>query len=226
MSDLAYAWPSSVIFRLARAPDPWAWPPWEYCKKANRWDDPTDNYRVLYASTQRLGTFVETLARFRPDPAVIAGLAAITGDDDGALPAGHVPASWIANRTMGTAKMNGPFADVGQSESLAHLQIAMAPELVRYSIKELDGSVIRQAPRQFTQEVSRYVFGRAHPDGTSIFEGITYQSRLGDEFMNWAIFERHDREPVREPCASAFRVDDADFLEVLELFKLTLRQDR
>jgi hypothetical protein len=31
----------------------------------NRFDDPDATYRVLYASSQRLGCFVETLARFQ-----------------------------------------------------------------------------------------------------------------------------------------------------------------
>ena len=85
MTDLAQTRPPPVLFRIAHRPNPWAWPPWEHCKNANRWDDPTDNYRVLYASSQRRGPFVETLARFRPDPAVSAGLEEIIGDDEGAL---------------------------------------------------------------------------------------------------------------------------------------------
>lgn len=47
----------------------------------NRWDDPLGSYRVLYASSRRLGAFVETLASFRPDLLALAGLEAIEGDD-------------------------------------------------------------------------------------------------------------------------------------------------
>jgi len=48
----------------------------------NRFDDPQDNYRVLYAATQRVSCFVETLARFRPDLSLITELQAIAGEDD------------------------------------------------------------------------------------------------------------------------------------------------
>jgi hypothetical protein len=33
---------------------------------------PRASYRVLYASTQRVATFVECLSYFRPDPAIVA----------------------------------------------------------------------------------------------------------------------------------------------------------
>ena len=61
-----------VIYRLGRKPDPWAPPDWASAGPdgtfGNRFDDPDATYRVLYASLQRLGCFVETLARFRIDP--------------------------------------------------------------------------------------------------------------------------------------------------------------
>ena len=44
MSELAHTTPRGSLFRLAHRPDPWAWPPWTYCRRANRWDDPTDGY--------------------------------------------------------------------------------------------------------------------------------------------------------------------------------------
>ena len=40
-------------------------------------------YRVLYASSQRLGCFIETLACFRVDVSLVAALALMeNGDDD------------------------------------------------------------------------------------------------------------------------------------------------
>ena len=65
-----------VIYRLGRKPDPWAPPDWALAGPdgtfGNRFDDPDATYRVLYASSQRLGCFVETLARFRIDPTLLA----------------------------------------------------------------------------------------------------------------------------------------------------------
>jgi hypothetical protein len=56
-------------------------------------------YRVLYASSQRIGCFLETLGRFRVDPKLLAELAQIEGEDDYS-PLGEVPLEWVekANR--------------------------------------------------------------------------------------------------------------------------------
>jgi hypothetical protein len=74
------------IFRIGRKPDPWQPPDWSRANPdntfGNRFDDPQGHYRVLYASTQKLSCFLETLARFRPDPSLLAGLREIEGDDD------------------------------------------------------------------------------------------------------------------------------------------------
>jgi hypothetical protein len=201
MSKLTSISAPQPLFRLAHRPDPWGWPPWEYCRRANRWDDPT---------------------RFRPDPAVVAGLAEIDGDDEGALRPGQVPVSWVAARAMGTANFEGLFADVGAGESLAYLRTAMASRLVHYGLADLDGSVIRESRREFTQEISLHIFGQADLMGAPIFTGIAYASRLGNEFINWAIFERADRDPVRDPAVSEIALDDPDLVATLVLFALKL----
>src|SRR5437667_12644959 len=79
MSDgLASVEPGGPLYRLGRYPDPWAWPDWSYAAPdgtfGNRYDDPQASYRVLYASSERVGAFLETLARFRPDLEVLAEL--------------------------------------------------------------------------------------------------------------------------------------------------------
>ena len=219
-----------TLYRLGHGPDPWEWPDWVYAKPdntfGNRWDDPEGVYRVLYACSQRLGTFIETLARFRPDAAIIAALAEFEDDpeDDGpaSLPPGHIPLSWLASRRLGEAVVEGSFGDAGHSATLAWLHATMADRLVHYGLKELDGSVIRlSAPRRLTQEISRRVF--ALTTGTSRrYGGIAYLSRLGDEFQNWAIFE---------PAALSRRIpqsispEDEDLAVALERFGLTLVDD-
>ena len=70
--------PDKPLYRIARLPDPWAWPDWANVGSdgtfGNRWDDPQGLYRVLYASSSRLGAFMEVLARFRPDPHILEAL--------------------------------------------------------------------------------------------------------------------------------------------------------
>jgi hypothetical protein len=70
--------PEGPLYRIARPPDPWMFPDWAHAGRdgtfGNRWDDANGVYRVLYASNSRLGALVEVLARFRPDPHVVAAL--------------------------------------------------------------------------------------------------------------------------------------------------------
>lgn len=64
---------------VRRGVDAWAVPDWTYAKEdgtfGNRFDDRMGVYRALYASSQRLGCFIEALARFRVDVSFVADLA-------------------------------------------------------------------------------------------------------------------------------------------------------
>jgi hypothetical protein len=218
------------LYRIGRKPDPLAWPDWLRSASdrtfGNRWDDPRGSYRVIYASSSLLGAFVEVLARYRPDPHVASELARIRGLGS-ALPPGCIDRSWCRTRLIGAATVSGIFADVGHSEWLAELQRALAGRLRHYGIRELDGAAIRLgAPRRLTQEISRYVYERTTPRGTRAFDGITYLSRLGDEFRNWALFEpagaSRQRRVIRRVRVSPIDVDHPEFRHALELLGIRL----
>jgi hypothetical protein len=128
MSDgLASVEPDGSLYRLGRQPDPWAWPDWSYAGPdgtfGNRYDDPAASYRVLYASSQRIGAFLETLARFRPDLEVLAELEQIEGGDESPP---TLPRAWLDKRMLGGATVEGRFVDVGDAGSLATLRAALA----------------------------------------------------------------------------------------------------
>jgi len=78
----------------------------------NRYDDPQGIYRVLYASTQRVATFVECLAYYRPDIELVAELQAIVGEEDHKEPppAAIVPAAWVEQRCVGRGVLVGDYA--------------------------------------------------------------------------------------------------------------------
>jgi hypothetical protein len=85
--DLESKRPSGPLFRVGRDREAWAIPDWAYAKEdrtfGNRFDAPMGAYRVLYASSQRLGYFIETLARFRVDVSFVADLALMApGESD------------------------------------------------------------------------------------------------------------------------------------------------
>lgn len=190
--------PAGPLYRIARPPDPWQWPDWSNLGTdgtfGNRWDDPQGVFRVVYASSSRLGAYMEVLARFRPDPSILVALAAIEGEEEprGRLP-GELDEEWLANRCLGTAQCESDFVDLGHSVTLARLREALASRVVHHGLADLDAAAIRlSAPRRFTQEISRWVYDRARGSRTASIVGLAYRSRLGDEFQNWAIFESAD----------------------------------
>jgi hypothetical protein len=210
------------LYRISRRPDAWAWPARSYAGPdgtfGNRYDDPQGEYRVLYASSQVL----EALARFRRDLAIEAEYTLIETDErDDAFPTlapGRVPADCGDKRCIGTASHSGRFVDVGHSDSLAHLRSALAARLLHYGLDDLDAGDLRQrAPRALTQEISRYVFETGSDDAGAVLDGIRYLSRLGDDIINWAMFEGTD---PKEQTNSSIEPDDPDLLAAMEKFNL------
>lgn len=211
--------PAGPLYRVARPPDPWQWPDWSNVGSdgtfGNRWDDPRGVFRVVYASSSRLGAYMEVLARFRPDPDIVAAMTEIEGNDGAPIQSpGELGDEWLANRCLGVAHFEGAFVDVGHSVSLARLRTALAARLVHHGLSDLDAAAIRlSAPRRFTQEISRYVYDRSTATRTRGFAGLAYRSRLGDEFQNWAIFESADGALpfVTKPEVLAIDANDPDF---------------
>jgi len=212
MIDIEGIRPPARVVRVGRQPDPWAWPPWESQHSdnsfGNRWDDPEGVYRVLYACTQLEGAYVEVLSRFRPDPAVVAELAEIhDGGEDYHI--GVVPATWLETRVIGEGTLTRMYADVGDVRSLTYLRSVMAGRLIHYNIPDLDAAAIRlSAPRRFTQEISNHIYKLSTQDGNPRFAGIEYESRFGDNYQNWAIFERPGQQPITDPIVRRIGRDD------------------
>jgi hypothetical protein len=209
---------SGVIYRLGRKPDPRVALDWASAGPdgtfGNRFDDPDATYRVLYASSQRLGCFVETLARFRIDPKLQAELAQIEGADD-YCPLGEVPVEWLGKRIMGLATTDQEYADVCSSEWVSRLRKLLAVHLKKFGLGEFDASVLQQtAPRILTQFVSRIVFN----DG---FPGIYYRSKYGHDIENWALFEPFQ---IKIQESEIIRLDDRELQRALELHSLKFKE--
>jgi len=159
--------PAGLLHRLAKGNTPWiAYPGTKF---EQRFDDPQKQFLVLYASSERIGCFIECLAHFRQ--AHLPGFHELEEKFGPSLPQGTVPPDWCQNRSSQTAKVTGIFADVAHSHWLARLLV--------------DQSAIHQATfRPITQRIARTVFEREEN-----FAGIYYTSRHGSEIANWAIFE-------------------------------------
>lgn len=208
--------PPSVIFRIGRRPDPWQPPDWSYANRdgtfGNRFDDPRGKYRVLYASSQELSCYIETLARFRPDLTLFAELKEIEGDDD-FHPSGKVPREWCDERLIGSASSTGTFADVCNSGWIAYLRGKLAGECLKLGLKDLDASALQNSsPRKLTQFVSLLVY-------EADFSGIYYRSRYGHDLENWALFEPFQINPLSH---RAPKIDDPAFIEARKLLCLEM----
>jgi hypothetical protein len=207
--------PPEAIFRVARKPDPWQAPDWSRANPGgtfgNRFDDPEGYYRVLYAASQKLSCFLETLARYRCDLSLMAELHNIEGEDD-FVPLGTVPGEWREGRLLGTAMVAGTYAHIFAAEWIALLRQRLAGECLRLGLQDLDASVLQGPARRITQLASLEV--RRHG-----FDGICYSSRHGHDLENWAMFEPFR---IKGAIAQEIATDDPAFLEALRILGLKL----
>ncbi len=215
--------PAGPLFRLGRDRDAWAVPDWAYAKEdgtfGNRFDDPMGVYRVLYASSQRLGCFIETLARFRVDVSFVADLALMENGEDDFTAFGTVRRAWIKGRCIGTANVEGEYADLYALGWVSHLRTAPAGIAVKLGMKDFDLSSLEPAePRVLTQQAGRIAFELG-------YAGVFYHSRYGHSIENWAIFEdwtMPDRFPIHQPNSRKVAEDDPDLLEALRILGLVI----
>ena len=165
---------------------------------------------MLYASSQALSCYIETLARFRPDFSLIEELRQIEGDDD-FFPSGHVPREWATKRLIGRAAVTGDFAAVCESEWIAFLRRRLVADCLRMNIEDLDASVLQSsAPRALTRLVSREAYELN-------FSGVYYLSRYGHDLENWAIFEPF---PISDAHGKSITASDPAFAEALRILGL------
>lgn len=200
--------PRRALYRIARLPDPLAWLPWELVG-GGRFDDPSGQFRVLYAAAQRRGAFVETLARFRPS---IESLAQM-----GIAPAARtgIPTGWYENRGIAELRLlrGQRWLDLRAPETREELRTELAQTLVTLGLSDLDLSRVAGPRRSFTQAIARWA--REHG-----YAGVAYPSRLDARLTLWAIFEGAAFQPAGPPTPIA--PDDPDLLAVARLFGLSV----
>ncbi len=130
-------------------------------------------YRVLYASSHRLGCFIETLGRFRVDVSFTADLALMENGEDDFTALGTARRAWIKGRCIGTADVEGEFADIYALGWVSHLRTALASIAMRLGMEDIDLSSLERAePRLLTQHAGRSAFELG-------YAGVCYHSRYG-----------------------------------------------
>ena len=184
--------PTGPLYRIARGTEPWEYPDWKRAGTdssslahtfGNRFDDPNAEYRVIYASSQLVSCYVEVLARFRPDYALLAELRAMDGEDD-YQQVGVIPDEWFESRFIGTAEVGGNYADLYRPAWVSYLRSRLQPLCVELGLSDFDVSDLIQATKRIvTQRASSIVYDLGG------FAGIYYASRHGLGLENWALFE-------------------------------------
>jgi hypothetical protein len=184
--------PTGPLYRISWGTQPWEYPDWNRAgidsssgahTFGNRFDDPNAEYRVLYAASQLVSCYLEVLARFRPDYTLVEELQAMDGEND-YQQIGIIPNEWFENRFIGTAEVEGNYADLYSPEWVSHLRSRLQPLCVELGLHDFDVSVLIQAEKRIvTQRASSIVYD------LGAFAGIYYSSRHGLGLENWALFE-------------------------------------
>jgi RES domain len=166
----------------------------------NRFDDPHGSFLMRYAAENLRGCFVETMARFRPNPAADALLAAVEfvdADSDPAVPTVLAVGDWLDEQRVGQVTLVTPqplLVDIEAADLLVELD---THPLVREAIENsplregpapvhLDAGLIRlggDVGRPITRVVSRALY-ELHPE----VDGIAYWSRIDSSERCWAIY--------------------------------------
>ena len=161
---------------------------------------------------------LETLARYRPSPRIIAALGLHT---DGYMNVGSVPADWRLRRvtTRVLCQEPLPFVDVEDPRTLATLSELLAKDLVALDTDQpLDVSLMRGRNRLVPRLVSRWAYVQQNEDGTPRYSGIRYESKLGG-WECWAIFDGTRLGQAEERAVS---LEDPELVSVSAMYKLTI----
>ncbi len=215
--------PHGPVWRVARRTDPLAFsriaPEDAWTDAGNRFDVPGAG--VLYAADTPRACYVETLARFRPTPRMLAEV-----DTDGDyMNAGAIPAAWREDRVLARMEVdpNGPaFVDIDTSTTLTHLaaQPDLRAGLEALGVTDLDRGALYTSNRRVTRLLALWLYAQTDDTGAGRYAGLRYQSRLGKQHTCWAIFA--DRTQLTLLDAHAITRTDLDLVHVANEWSLSL----
>lgn len=223
--------PDEGVWRVGRAPEPLVAPDplppsaLDQRTTGNRFDSPTGAYTVLYFASSLDGCFGETLARFRPDP-VVQAVVSEEWAELGFMHVGDIPADWRQRRIAVHVRFPAEesfaagvrFLDIESAETREVLRQKLAPSLAFYGFSDLDVATVRGGDRRITRWIGQWAYDQAKDDGTPMYAGIRYLSRLNSDWECWAVFNDVPIEELNQ--RPILRTDDA-LLRIADLYGLT-----
>lgn len=186
-------------------------------RAGNRYDVPGAG--VLYVGDSRAACFGETIARFRPAPAMIE-LLGDEPDDPHFMPLGSIPQDWRLQRTIVELEIDptARFVDVDAPETLGWLTQKLQQHLRAAGYDEpLDIADIHNKDRHLSRLIASLIFTTSNTEGDFVYDGIQYRSRVGSHWMCWAVF-RGTR--VTEISRASIDEFDTDLVEVAKMWNL------
>lgn len=172
---------------------------------------------VLYAGSTVEACYAETLARFRPTPKI----RALLKDEEGFMVAGGVPQDWRLQRAIATLALDDPlpFLDVEAPETQEYLSSALASELVALGYDDpLDLAAICNQDRRLSRAIASFAYTAVEDDGSPLYSGIRYISRIATDWECWAIFQDTS---VRLVGQSSIELHDPDLRKIAKLWDLS-----
>lgn len=224
------------VWRVGRAPDPWAWIDHQYAGKA-RWDDSAVAFRTTYAGDSLYACFVELLAYSRPDvkedgSGLLDGIVEDPQDAEEfpTPPAGAIERNWMAAKMTGTADLDGCYVDVRLSDTISALRPGYLRLALSLGFEDFDAASLKSAhPRELTQRLAADLYALTESDGAPAVDGVRFGSRHGDELGLWAIFERPSDVPsshhLHNASATLVDTDNPELLRAMALHGLHWADD-
>lgn len=223
-----------TVWRVGRAPDPWAWIDRQYAGH-QRWDDADGVFRTVYAGDSLYGCYVEVLAYSRPD--VEPDVRPPGGNRRGSRRRRRVPRpgpgvhpARLDRRTDGHhrpphwALRRCP---IGRHDRRTPPRLPAAGTAAEIPRLRRRGPQERRPPRELTQRVASYLYALTDDRGSTLVDGVRFASRHGDELTMWGIFERPGDEPashhLTQTAAYLVDVDDPDLRRAMSLHRLAWR---
>lgn len=135
---------------------------------------------------------------------------------------GGVPQDWRLQRLLATIRLVDPlpFLDVEARETHEFLSEALSSDLVGLGYEQpLDLSAVTNQDRRPSRLIAEFAYTATEVDGTPLYSGIRYISRIASEWECWAIFEGTEVELVDQ---SPIELDDEALQRVAGLWSLRL----
>jgi RES domain-containing protein len=201
--------PPSRLYRIGRPPFPFRWrdPPDPLSGDANepvfdgsgRWDDAAGEFSTLYAGTDKLTVFAETIAPFRAVPGLRERIHAETSEDEPDNPneppweneLGVVPPEYF-NRALGVVELDdgSQFIDVDDTATHGVLNERLGELLQRLGVAvQYDRGVLMTQDRRVTRAIARFLYEGYAGEA----DGIRYESRVAPGLECWALWPTAER---------------------------------